>query len=69
MQEIYLFVDRSRIGWLRFLLEGYDGLACLSTVQRDSGLVCLRFPRQRVGEVWGLLSDISQDISQCSPKG
>ncbi|OQX20384.1 MAG: hypothetical protein BWK76_01420 [Desulfobulbaceae bacterium A2] len=63
LQEIYLFVDRRRIGWLRFLLEGYEGLASLSTVSRETGLVRLCFPGQRDKELWGLLSDISQIIS------
>ncbi len=68
LQEIYLFVDRRRIGWLRFLLEGYEGLASLSTVGRETGLVRLCFPGQRSRELWWLLSDISPVISWGSSK-
>ena len=37
----YYRVDRREIGFLRFILEGYDGIALLRTVDARSGLIAL----------------------------
>lgn len=34
-----LFIKPSKISWLRFILEGYDGLAVLTTITAETGLV------------------------------
>jgi hypothetical protein len=34
-------IDRRRIGYLRFLLEGYDGIAVLETLDPAAGTVVL----------------------------
>lgn len=34
-------VDRTQIAWLRFLLEGYDGIAVLETLDPAAGRVVL----------------------------
>lgn len=36
-------IPTSKIAFLKFILEGYDGLAVLSTVDRKVGLVSLRY--------------------------
>ncbi|MCL1980398.1 MAG: DUF4911 domain-containing protein [Proteobacteria bacterium] len=40
--EWFLLIRPEKISWLRFILEGYDGLAILSTVAVDRGLVRLQ---------------------------
>ncbi len=40
--EFFLVIRPEHIGWLRFLLEGYDGLAVLTTLSVAKGLVRLR---------------------------
>ena len=40
--EFFLSIRPERIGWLRFILEGYDGLALLTTLSTDKGLVRIR---------------------------
>jgi hypothetical protein len=40
----YFVVDRSDIAYLRFIIESYDGLASLSTVDTAFGIVSLSFP-------------------------
>jgi hypothetical protein len=37
----YLMIDRARIGFLRFILEAYEGIASVSTVDASLGLVRL----------------------------
>ena len=61
LREIYCHVDKQRIGLLRFFLEGYEGLACLSTVDRSTGLVRLAFPVERSAELSAVLEDFGVD--------
>jgi hypothetical protein len=35
----YIVIDRSKIGFLRFTLEAYEGIASVSTVDAPLGLV------------------------------
>ena len=46
----------------RFLLEGYDGLAVLSTMDAKDGLVRLIVPASRYTELWELLFAICEDL-------
>lgn len=46
-----LTIAPRRIAFLKFILEGYDGLAVLSTLDAGSGRVLLRFPACRQAEV------------------
>ncbi len=46
-----LTISPRRIAFLKFILEGYDGLAILSTLDAGSGRVLLRFPACRQAEV------------------
>nr|MBF0221963.1 DUF4911 domain-containing protein [Desulfobulbaceae bacterium] len=36
-------INPARIGFLRFLLEGYDGMTTLSTINRHDGTILLRY--------------------------
>lgn len=62
MQTFYLRVRPDRIALFRFLLEGYDGLAVLSTMDAKQGLVRLIVPESRYAELWLLLFAICQDL-------
>lgn len=68
MQDLFsvLFfrVRPDRISLFRFLLEGYDGLAVLSTLDARQGLVRLLVPESRLAELWQLLDAISADLSR-----
>jgi len=59
LASVLLYIPRDHIAFLRFLLEGYEGLASLSTEDRWSGLVRLAFPRSRTREFWGFMSDFA----------
>jgi hypothetical protein len=62
MQTFYLRIRSDRIALFRFLLEGYDGLAVLSTMDAKQGLVRLIVPEARYAELWQLLAAICADL-------
>ncbi len=62
MLEFHLRIRAEKIGFLRFLLEGYDGLATLSTVDTDKGLVKIMVPQARARELMGLLQAVGNDL-------
>ena len=62
-QKIYLRINPRRIYFLKFLLEGYDGMAILSTVDARQGVVMVRFPREASTLLFDLLADLSAKIS------
>jgi len=61
---LFFRVRPDRISLFRFLLEGYDGLAVLSTLDARQGLVRLLVPESRLAELWQLLDAISADLSR-----
>ncbi len=65
-QELYLTIAPSRFHFLKFILEGYDGLTMLSSVDGKHGIVCLRYPVDSEGILFSLLSILSAKISRYS---
>ena len=57
--EVYLRINRSRIHFLKFILEAYEGLALLSVVDPRNGLVLIRFAPECGREVSGLLTSLA----------
>ena len=57
--EIHLRINRSRIHFLKFILEAYDGLALLSVVEPRNGLVLIRFAPESGQEITDLLSSLA----------
>ena len=47
---------------MKFILEGYDGLATLSTVDARLGLVEIRFPPEMENEIITLITAITDEI-------
>lgn len=64
MDFCYLFlrVKPAKIGFLKFILEGYDGLVLLSTVNNSSGLIRLAVPSSCYTELVNLLDNLSPDL-------
>jgi hypothetical protein len=52
----------NRIHFLKFILEGYDGLAVLSTLDPQQGLVRLRYPVEVKHEVFTLLRELDSQL-------
>lgn len=63
MRTFFLRIRTDRISLFRFLLEGYDGLAVLTTVDVEQGLVRLTVPKDRYAELWALLAAISGELA------
>ena len=62
--ELFLRIRPERISWLRFLLEGYDGLAVLTTLSAADGLVRLRLLDCALVETMRLLAAVAGDLSR-----
>lgn len=58
-----LAIAPSRIHFLKFILEGYDGLALLTTEDPDQGLVEIRYPPEIKSELLELLQSIEPQIN------
>jgi len=56
-----------RIHLLKFILEGYDGMALLSTVDADQGLVEIRYPPEIGNDLKELLHSLEPQIINSSP--
>jgi len=63
----FLKIRADRISLFRFILEGYDGLAVLSTIDAKQGLVRLIVPQSRYVELWQLLDAVCGDLKQSDP--
>lgn len=63
MRTFFLRIRTDRISLFRFLLEGYDGLAVLSTVDVQQGLVRLTVPKERWLELWELLAAVCGELA------
>ncbi|MBU1640149.1 MAG: DUF4911 domain-containing protein [Proteobacteria bacterium] len=61
--ELHLRINRSRIHFLKFILEAYDGLAILSVVEPRHGLVLIRFAPESRREITDLLTSLAVDGS------
>jgi len=63
-RKLYLRIDPRRIHYLKFLLEGYDGMAILSTIDVQSGLVLVRYPGYSQLVLFELLADLAADLTR-----
>ncbi|MHB8789124.1 MAG: DUF4911 domain-containing protein [Desulfobulbaceae bacterium] len=63
-ESLYLFIAPARISLLRFLLEGYDGLAMVSTLDNTTGLVRLLYPGPRYAELMAFLAAVASDLQK-----
>jgi hypothetical protein len=72
--RIELTIDHRRIAWLKFLVDSYEGLALLRTIDAAGGRVILLVGRgaeaelagllQHIGDEIGLVEGLSDDLSQ-----
>ncbi|MEA1933996.1 MAG: DUF4911 domain-containing protein [Thermodesulfobacteriota bacterium] len=58
--QLILRIAPNRIHFLKFILEGYDGLAVLSTIDSAKGIVLLRYPQEMEHDLVCLLEDLLQ---------
>jgi hypothetical protein len=55
-------VDRREIAYLKFILEAYDGLAVVSTVDPEAGIIVLHIAPGCEPDVEIVLQDLKRDI-------
>jgi len=59
---LYLRIRTDRISLLKFILEGYDGLAALTTINAGNGLIKLLVPGSRYVELLLLLENLAHEL-------
>lgn len=59
----YLFIRPEKISWLRFIVEGYDGLAIVSTVSAQQGLVRVQTLDCLFMEAMRLIAALAEDLT------
>jgi len=57
-----LRVDRRGICFFKFILEAYDGIATITTIDAHKGIVLLRIAPGCEGDVEAVLQDLKKDI-------
>ncbi len=58
----YYRIDRREICFLKFILEGYEGLALLSTYDSEKGIVVLKIAPGCEAEANCLMQSLQKDI-------
>jgi len=59
---LQLRISPDRIHYLKFILEGYGGLATLSTADSRQGLVEIHYPPEIKRDLIDLLAEVSSEI-------
>ncbi len=67
--EIFLRISPERFHAIKFILEGYDNLALLSSVDHKKGVVRLRCSRELMPELFSLLTAIAKDLHSLASSG
>ena len=62
--DFFLRINPARISWLRFILEGYDGLAVLTTLSAQNGLVRVRTLSSGFHQTMRLIASLSPGLTR-----
>ncbi len=62
-EKRHFLVPRDEIGYLRFILESYDGLAFVRTLDSREALVEIAFPRSRCQDAEVLLAALADECA------
>jgi hypothetical protein len=60
LETLYIQISTDQYHFLKFILEGYDGLGMLSS--SENGVVVLRYPREMKKDLMHLLASIGRKI-------
>ena len=58
-RKLFLRINPAKIHFLKSILEGYEGLAMMSTIDVKQGLVSVRYAENVQEDVFFLLEDLS----------
>ena len=61
-KKLYYRIDRREISFLRFILEAYEGLAVLTTIDAHSGFVVIHVAPGCENDVELIINDLQQNI-------
>jgi len=61
MGHTVLMLDRKDISYLRFIIEGYDGLGVASTIDPHIASVCLRYPLSQQDTIKALIAALYKE--------
>lgn len=64
LSELFLRISPDRFHFLKFIVEGYDNLALISSVSGREGVIRLRYPEENLGEIMHLLASIAAEIKR-----
>jgi hypothetical protein len=64
LSEVYLRISPNKFHFLKFILEGYDNLAILSSFQGSDGIVVIRFPKEMTEDLFNLLGCLADHLSK-----
>ncbi len=62
-EELFCQIDPKQFHLLKFILEGYDGLATLSSYDIKKGLIVLRFSSENRIDVIGILISLAKRLT------
>jgi len=57
-----LQIDPRRIGYFKFILEGYDGMALVTTINAKEGDIIVRYPSFFYEDLLSIIDDVSSLI-------
>jgi gamma-glutamyl phosphate reductase len=55
-------VDKTRIGFIRFIFEAYEGVAVVTTLDVKTGHIVLRIAPDRVDTADRIVADLKKDF-------
>lgn len=64
LNTLYLRLSPNKFHYLKFILEGYDNLAVLSSFSHKDGIVVVRYPHSATGDLFSLLENIGGYLAQ-----
>jgi hypothetical protein len=64
LSKVYLRISPGRFHYLKFILEGYDNLAILSSYQSADGIVVIRYPQEMEQDLFALLGSLACGLTQ-----
>jgi len=63
LEQLVLRIAPDKFHFLKFILEGYDNMAILSSLNSKEGLVIIRYPNNLTADLFSLLENISTELS------
>lgn len=64
LSAVYLRISPGKFHFLKFILEGYDNLAILSSYRNREGIVVVRYPAEIAADLFSLLGSLGDNLSK-----